>query len=56
MSKDRDNRNPDGRGERPTDPNELARWIVEQTERDSEEETREPDQQQESSRPRADRG
>lgn len=22
---------PDGRGERPTDPNELAKWIVEQT-------------------------
>ena len=22
---------PDGRGPRPTDPNELARWIVEQT-------------------------
>ncbi len=22
---------PDGRGERPTDPNELAKWIVDQT-------------------------
>ena len=22
---------PDGRGPRPTDPNELAKWIVEQT-------------------------
>lgn len=22
---------PDGRGERPTDPNELAAWILEQT-------------------------
>ena len=24
---------PDGRGPRPTDPNELAKWIVEQTTR-----------------------
>lgn len=22
---------PDGRGERPTDPNELAKWLVDQT-------------------------
>ncbi|MBN2316318.1 MAG: hypothetical protein JXM79_20485 [Sedimentisphaerales bacterium] len=22
---------PDGRGNRPTDPNELAKWVVEQT-------------------------
>lgn len=28
---DRENDPPDGRGERPTDPNELAKWIVEQT-------------------------
>ena len=27
---------PDGRGERPTDPNELAKWIAEQTADDSE--------------------
>lgn len=26
---------PDGRGERPTDPNELAKWIVEQSTDDS---------------------
>jgi hypothetical protein len=26
---------PDGRGERPTDPNELAKWIVDQTTQDS---------------------
>lgn len=26
---------PDGRGERPTDPNELAKWIVQQTTYDS---------------------
>ena len=25
------NETPDERGERPTDPNELAKWIVEQT-------------------------
>ena len=28
---DREQEPPDGRGERPTDPNELARWIVEQS-------------------------
>jgi hypothetical protein len=22
---------PDGRGKRPTDPNELAKWLIEQT-------------------------
>ena len=26
---------PDGRGPRPTDPNELAKWIVEQTAEDT---------------------
>lgn len=30
---------PDGRGERPTDPNELAKWIVDQ----ATDETSEPD-------------
>ena len=28
---------PDGRGPRPTDPNELAKWIVQQTTEESSE-------------------
>ena len=32
MAKKKKTKNfPDGRGERPADPNELARWIVEQS-------------------------
>ena len=31
---------PDGRGPRPTDPNELAKWIVDQT---TDEDRDEPD-------------
>ncbi len=30
-SKKSEKKYPDGRGERPTDPNELAKWVVEQS-------------------------
>ena len=35
--KDHENDPPDGRGPRLTDPNELAKWIVEQTAQDENE-------------------